>query len=350
MAAQGFAPPVQRARSTPAGEMRFRNIFSEDARWPEGRIIVIEHQTPEILWRPELLEHPNGASALRQCLFVSDRPDGTLGPFGRPSARTRQAMPCCLPTGLCNHVPRRGRAAPALHGRACHRLRRPRPRHPPDRRQWRPCRRRATASAGPLSAGRTTTAPSWCWSRISVARSRPKEESKGVFLERRPTEDAARARKPSSVQTNGLTERQTLDLILGKVCYNDDREAASGAAFPLFCAGNAMAGAEKSPGGNGRETCVRRLARAIRCANRAGADTRAGGRRRARTITRAENGSRRLEAPGRRRRGRNGVERNATEKRYAGTERQNFTEDTWRGEHDMARGHDTWRGPHGGKT
>lgn len=75
MAAQGFAPPVQRARSTPAGEMRFRNIFSEDARWPEGRIIVIEHQTPEILWRPELLEHPNGASALRQCLFVSDSPD-----------------------------------------------------------------------------------------------------------------------------------------------------------------------------------------------------------------------------------------------------------------------------------
>lgn len=75
MAAQGFAPPVQRARSTPAGEMRFRNIFSEDARWPEGRIIVIEHQTPEVLWRPELLEHPNGARALGQCLFVSDRPD-----------------------------------------------------------------------------------------------------------------------------------------------------------------------------------------------------------------------------------------------------------------------------------
>ena len=74
MAALGFAPPVQRARSTPAGEMRFRNIFSEDASWPEGRIIVIEHQTPEMLWRPELLEHPNGATALRLCLWVSDRP------------------------------------------------------------------------------------------------------------------------------------------------------------------------------------------------------------------------------------------------------------------------------------
>ena len=89
MAAQGFAPPVRRARSTPAGEMRFRNIFSEDARWPEGRIIVIEHQTPEILWRPELLEHPNGASALRQCLFVSDRPDelaARLSAFGADPA------------------------------------------------------------------------------------------------------------------------------------------------------------------------------------------------------------------------------------------------------------------------
>ena len=89
MAAQGFAPPVQRARSTPAGEMRFRNIFSEDASWPEGRIIVIEHQTPEVLWRPELLEHPNGASALRQCLFVSNRPDelaSRLASFGADPA------------------------------------------------------------------------------------------------------------------------------------------------------------------------------------------------------------------------------------------------------------------------
>ena len=89
MAAQGFQPPVQRARSTPAGEMRFRNIFSEDASWPEGRIIVIEHQTPDILWRPELLEHPNGARALRQCLFVSDRPEelsARLSAFGADPA------------------------------------------------------------------------------------------------------------------------------------------------------------------------------------------------------------------------------------------------------------------------
>ncbi len=48
-----------------------------------------------------------------------------------------------------------------------------------------------------------------------------------------------------------------------------EREAASGAAFRLFLQRKAMAGAEKSPGGNGQDTCVRRLARAIRCAKRA---------------------------------------------------------------------------------
>ena len=118
MAAQGFAPPVQRARSTRRAEMRFRNIFSEDARWPEGRIIVIEHQTPEILWRPELLEHPNGASALRQCLFVSDRPDelaARLAGFGADPA----GYAVLSPAGLQPCFPARPRRpCPAWRGRS----------------------------------------------------------------------------------------------------------------------------------------------------------------------------------------------------------------------------------------
>ena len=68
----GFEPPVQRARRTEDGEIRFRNIISEDGAWPEGRIIVIEHQTPDLLWRPSLLEHPNGAVALRSCLVGNE--------------------------------------------------------------------------------------------------------------------------------------------------------------------------------------------------------------------------------------------------------------------------------------
>jgi len=89
MAPLGFDPPLQRARATPAGAMRFRNIFSRDACWPVGRIIVIEHQTPEVLWRPELMDHPNGASALAQCLLVSEQPDALaarLGAFGADPA------------------------------------------------------------------------------------------------------------------------------------------------------------------------------------------------------------------------------------------------------------------------
>lgn len=117
MAAHGFRPPVQRARSTPAGDMRFRNIFSRDECWPEGRIIVIEHQTPEVLWRPELLVHPNGALALRQCLFVSDRPEELstrLAAFGADP----QGWSVLSASGFAAMFP--GETAPALPCMAGH--------------------------------------------------------------------------------------------------------------------------------------------------------------------------------------------------------------------------------------
>ncbi|MCC6532051.1 MAG: VOC family protein [Burkholderiales bacterium] len=71
-------PPVERERNLvyrgEARTMRFRNIFSRDALCPEGRYIVIEHQTPELLWQPELMRHDNGAVALDQVILVSDDP------------------------------------------------------------------------------------------------------------------------------------------------------------------------------------------------------------------------------------------------------------------------------------
>jgi hypothetical protein len=71
-----FNPPVQRERSLDVdGElrtMRFRNIFSRDAQCPEGRIIVIEHQTPQYLWQPKYLDHPNGAVALQAVFLCCD--------------------------------------------------------------------------------------------------------------------------------------------------------------------------------------------------------------------------------------------------------------------------------------
>ena len=39
----------------------------------------IEHLTPEVLWQPHLLEHPNGAQALAALWFASTNPDETAG-------------------------------------------------------------------------------------------------------------------------------------------------------------------------------------------------------------------------------------------------------------------------------
>lgn len=71
--ADGFDPPLQRRRDAPYGdgarEFRFRNIFSQDDKYPEGRFIVIEHQTPEVIWQPALMTHPNGAVSFDEVVF-----------------------------------------------------------------------------------------------------------------------------------------------------------------------------------------------------------------------------------------------------------------------------------------
>ncbi len=68
--------PVQRARKLDVdgveSTMRFRNIFSRDEAYPEGRYIVLEHQTPEYLWQPRYQTHPNGALALEAAMVCTD--------------------------------------------------------------------------------------------------------------------------------------------------------------------------------------------------------------------------------------------------------------------------------------
>ena len=97
----GFDPPVQRRRMAPVGldpaegeiEMRFRNIFSQDADWPEGRFIVIEHQTPEALWQPALTRHPNGAEALVEAVFAAPDPAPTIDRLSRLLDRPARPVP-----------------------------------------------------------------------------------------------------------------------------------------------------------------------------------------------------------------------------------------------------------------
>ena len=79
---RALLPPVPRERVLDVdGEprvMRFRNIFSRDAEWPETRYLVIEHQTPEYLWQPRYQRHDNGACELVAVTFVADDPSTLL--------------------------------------------------------------------------------------------------------------------------------------------------------------------------------------------------------------------------------------------------------------------------------
>jgi catechol 2,3-dioxygenase-like lactoylglutathione lyase family enzyme len=65
--------PMQRPVATPTGEseVRFKRVPLADA--PEGRIQLIEHLTPELMWQAHLLAHPNHAVALTETvLCVAD--------------------------------------------------------------------------------------------------------------------------------------------------------------------------------------------------------------------------------------------------------------------------------------
>ena len=69
----GGIRPMQRPTATPIGEglARFKRIPIADA--PAGRIQLIEHETPELLWQAHLLEHENRAVALAETvLCVAD--------------------------------------------------------------------------------------------------------------------------------------------------------------------------------------------------------------------------------------------------------------------------------------
>ena len=104
--AEGFDPPLQRRRDAPYGdgvrEFRFRNIFSQDDRYPEGRFIVIEHQTPEVIWQPALMTHPNGAVAFEEVVFCADP--------AAPTARRIEAITGAKASGGTIELPGRGRA------------------------------------------------------------------------------------------------------------------------------------------------------------------------------------------------------------------------------------------------
>lgn len=65
---EGVQAPAALERDVPFANgtkrARFRNIYFDTVAFPEALYLVIEHVTPDVLWQPALLSHPNGARAL----------------------------------------------------------------------------------------------------------------------------------------------------------------------------------------------------------------------------------------------------------------------------------------------
>jgi len=89
LAAHGFAPLPLVRLSRPvrvAGRRRlarFSVVRLPPDKMPEGRIQFVEQHTPENIWLPEHLRHPNGVTGLAAALVVADDPVAVAARFAR---------------------------------------------------------------------------------------------------------------------------------------------------------------------------------------------------------------------------------------------------------------------------
>lgn len=123
--ADGLAIPgiawLERPVETATGDAtaRFARIPMPDA--PEGRIQLIRHLTPELLWQPGTLDHPNHSVALEEVVLVVADPAETASRFGHligvAPADSADGIVLALPAGRVRFTtgePYPGVAAPAL--------------------------------------------------------------------------------------------------------------------------------------------------------------------------------------------------------------------------------------------
>src|SRR5260221_11615893 len=100
--------PMQRPVATPDGvsEVRFKRVPLAEA--PEGRIQLIEHLTPELMWQDHLPAHPHRVVALTETVLCVADIAAAEGPFRRPTGigPLRPAPARILPSA-------RGRLAPS---------------------------------------------------------------------------------------------------------------------------------------------------------------------------------------------------------------------------------------------
>lgn len=79
LTAAGFAPagPVDFSRPVEVDgashDVRFRAVRFPPETFPAGRVYFCQHLTPELVWRPEWMEHPNGFLGIDR--FTVEAPD-----------------------------------------------------------------------------------------------------------------------------------------------------------------------------------------------------------------------------------------------------------------------------------
>lgn len=61
----------------------FSTLTFSPSEVPFGSVFMCEHKTPDVVWMPELLDHPNGACGLDAVLAISDTPEQDALKFAR---------------------------------------------------------------------------------------------------------------------------------------------------------------------------------------------------------------------------------------------------------------------------
>jgi len=79
LAVQSFSRPV--TLDGVARDARFRTTRLDPEKVAMGRVYFCEHQTPDLVWRPEWQTHPNGACAIARVVVATADPQRTARLF-----------------------------------------------------------------------------------------------------------------------------------------------------------------------------------------------------------------------------------------------------------------------------
>jgi hypothetical protein len=97
---QRFSRPVEAAGTR--HDATFRTTRLDPMKIAIGRVYFCEHQTPELVWRPEWQSHPNGAQAIAKIVVASPEPRRDAGLFAAmfgPAAVTNGDGKCVIRAG-----------------------------------------------------------------------------------------------------------------------------------------------------------------------------------------------------------------------------------------------------------